>query len=170
MTIIIVILLLVILLIFWVVFVPVYLRINTDVSQYEVSQKGTLKFSFHPRESPALRLRVFGFGINMQRKAKKPSPPTSEKEKGKPAVKRSPSAWLDLQRGILRGLRLRKLECSVDLDDVVLTARLVPFLMLLNRGVVSISTNYVDRNFLRVEVEGRINRILWAICRFFIKK
>jgi hypothetical protein len=170
MTIIFIILVLLVFMILWVVFVPVYLRINTDVGQYEISQKGTLRFSFHPRESPALRLRVFGFGINMQKKARPPSLPASEKKKGKPAVKRSPRAWLDLQRGILRSLRLRKLECAVDLDDVVLTARLVPFLMLLNRGAVSISTNYVDRNFLRVEVEGRINRILWTICRFFIKK
>lgn len=160
---------LLVLFLLWIVFVPVYLRINTDLGQYEISQRGTLKLTLHPWESPVVRLRVIGFSINMQRKAKPPLPATGKKEK-RPVVRRSPAAWLRLQRGILRSLRLRRLECSVDLDDVVLTARLVPLLMLINRGAVSISTNYVDRNFLCVEVEGRINRILWTIFRFFIIK
>ena len=170
MTIVFIILVLLVSLILWVIFVPVYLSINTDVSHYEISQTGTLKLSFHPCQSPALRLRVFGFGINMKKKARPASARPSEKGKGKPAVRRSAAAWLYLQRGLFRSLRLRKLECAVDLDDVVLTARLVPFLMLVNRGAVSISTNYVDRNFLRVEAEGRINRMLWTIFRFYIKK
>lgn len=169
MTVVLIVLAILVLFLLWIVFVPVYLRINTDLGQYEISQMGTLKLTLHPWDSPVVRLRVFGFGVNMQRKSKPPSPAASKKEK-KPVVRRSAAAWLGFQRGILRSLRLRRLECSVDLDDVVLTARLVPLLMLINRGAVSISTNYVDRNFLRVEVEGRINRILWTIFRFFIIK
>lgn len=158
------------LLVLWIVFTPVYLSINTDLEQYEIRQAGTLRISFHPWHSPAIRLRVFGFTINMTKKEKRTRPEPAKGRKEKWAVKRSASAWLSLQRGIFKSFRLRKLVCTVDLDDVVATAKMVPVVMLLNRGVVSFSTNFMNRNFLCLEIQGRVYKILWTTIRFFTKK
>jgi hypothetical protein len=162
-------LVLLLLLILWIVFIPVYLRINTDLNQYELSQAGTVKCSFHPGETPAIRMSLFGFRIDMTKKQTSNEQVLVRKKK-KSSFKRSPAAWIDLQRGILKSFRLKKFICRVDLDDVVMDAKLVPVLVLLNRGVVSVSTNFVDRNFLCLEIEGRINKVLWTTFLFFTKK
>jgi hypothetical protein len=162
-------LLLLLILILWIVFIPVYLRINTDLNQYELSQAGTMKFSFHPGQTPAIRMSLFGFRIDMTKKQKSNEQlPVTKKKKS--SFKRSPAAWIALQRGIIKSFRLKQFICRVDLDDVLMNAKLVPVLVLLNRGVVSVSTNFVDRNFLCLEIEGRINKMLWTSFLFFTKK
>ena len=156
-------------LILWIVLTPVYVRVNTDLNQYEVSQAGTLKVSFYPWEKPAMRMRVFGVTINMVKKKKKDRPVSGVK-KSKSTFKRSPSTWLYLVRGIYKSFQLKRLVCTVDLDDVVLTAQLIPIIVLMNSGVVSVNTNFMDRYFLYLEIKGRVNKLLWTFLRFFIKR
>lgn len=155
--------------ILWIVFVPVYLRINTDLKQYDVSQAGTMTISFHPWQTPFMKMRILGFRVNTGEK-KAASPQVSPKKDSEWGIKRSPSAWRYLARGILHSFRLRRLECNVDLDDVVLNAKAVPVLMLLNRGVVNVSTNFQDRCFMFLVMEGRFSKLLWTLIRFYTKK
>lgn len=155
--------------ILWIVFMPLRLRINTDLQQYEVRQPGTLNISFHPRERPFMTMRVFGFSINTEKKAKPVQVPSAHK-KQKRGVSRSPSAWRYLIRGIFKSVRLKRLVCTVDIDDVVMDAKLVPVMLLLNRGVVSVSTNSANRYFLLLEIEARLNKALWTFFRFYTKK
>jgi len=156
-------------LILWIMFVPVHLRINTDMDQYEVSQAGTLKICYHPWQRPAITMRILGFRIDMTRKERaKLDAETKKKETRR--IKRSPSAWRYLIKGVFKSLRVNRFVCTVDLDDVVRSAQLVPLIMLINRGPVSVSTNFTNRYFLFLEMEGRINKVLWTILRFFTKK
>ena len=155
--------------ILWIVFIPVKVRINTDLNQYEIGQTGTLTLSFYPWEKPFMRMTVFGFRMKSAKSEKKKRPTATAKKK-KWTLRRSPSAWLFLIRGIYKSFRLKKFDCTVDLDDVVLNAKLIPLIVLLNRGAVSINTNFTNRYFLSVEIEGRINKLLWTLIRFFIKR
>jgi hypothetical protein len=46
-------------LILWIFFIPVCLRIDTDLDRYEVTQAGTLNISFSPHEERRVRLKIF---------------------------------------------------------------------------------------------------------------
>jgi hypothetical protein len=160
-------LVLLLLLILWVLFTPVYIRVNTDLDEYEIIQAGTMKVAFHPGRTLAIEVRIFGFGVPIGKGEKTTGPP--EKKKRKRPGKRSSAAWRFLMRGIYRSFTLRRFVCTVDLDDVVMAAKLVPIILLLNRGAVSFHTNYSNRNFLLLEIEGRLNTLLWTFIRFFTK-
>ncbi len=155
--------------ILWIVFMPVYMRVDTGRRQYEIGQPGTLAISFHPWQRPFMTMRVFGFRITIVKKEKKDQV-IRRKKQNKWRIKRSHSAWLYLQRGIIRSMSVKKFICAVDLDDVVMNAQLSPLILFLNRGVVSVSTNFVDRNFICMEVECRLHKLLWTCFRFFTKK
>ena len=155
--------------ILWIVFIPVYLKVNTDLNQYEVRQPGTVRIAFHPWQRSAMSMWIFGFRIKML-KDDKTLRPITDREKKKGTIKRSLSTWLYLLQGIHNSFRLRKLVCSVDLDDVVMNAKLVPVVLLLNRGAVSLSTNFTNRNFLYMDIKVRVNKLLWTIFRFYTKK
>lgn len=162
-------LVLLIVLILWIVFIPVYLNVNTDLNQYEVSQPGTVTIAFHPGQHPRMSIWIFGFKINTATRDKRTGPiAANEKKKG--TIKRSPSAWLYLLRGIYNSFRLKSFVCAVDLDDVVMNAKLVPVVLLLNRGVVSLHTNFTNRNFLYLSTQVKVNKLLWTTFRFYTKK
>ena len=156
-------------LILWIVFMPVHLKVNTDLSQYEVSQTGTLRIVFHPWQRPAVSMWIFGFRINTDRNEKMKDR-IARYEKKKRTIKRSPSAWLYLLQGIYHSFRLKTFVCAVDLDDVVMNAKLVPVVLLLNRGMVSLSTNFTNRNFIYLNLQLKVNKLLWTTFRFYTKK
>jgi hypothetical protein len=156
-------------LILWIVFIPVYLKVNTDLNRYEVSQTGTVTIAFHPGQLPPMSVWIFGIRINMVKK-ENVTPSKSRREKKKGTIKRSPSAWLYLLQGIYNSFSLKSLVCAVDLDDVVLNAKLVPVLLLLNRDVVSLRTNFTDRNFLNLNIQVKVNKLIWTTFRFYTKK
>ncbi|HEY9489935.1 MAG TPA: hypothetical protein VIQ51_16465 [Chryseosolibacter sp.] len=156
-------------LILWIALTPLHVTVNTDLGQYWISQAGTVKIAFHPWQRPPMRMWLFGFRINAVSK-KRMVPPTTGRQKKKAAIKRSLSSWLYLFQGIYNSFRLKKFVCTIDLDNPVMNARLIPFILLLNRGVVSLNTNFVNRNFLYLKVHVSFSRILWTTFRFYTKK
>lgn len=156
-------------LLLWILFIPIYVRVNTDRGQYEISQAGTVSIFFHPWQRPFVTMRIFGFRINLLKEDHKRQA-VKERKPEKRKTKRSLAAWLYLQRGIRRSITLKEFICRVDLDDVVMTAQLAPLLVLMNRGVVSVSTNFADINLLSMEIECRPNKLVWTLIRFFTKK
>lgn len=161
-------------LVLWIVLVPLQLIVNTDLGQYQISQSGTVKIAFHPLQQPVMRMWIFGFRIDTVRKEKTGKEKTvrlgADRQKKKAAIKRSLSSWLYLFQGICNSFRLKKFVCTIDLDDPVMNARLIPFILLLNRGVVSLNTNFVNRNFLYLKIDVSVSRILWTTFRFYTKK
>lgn len=157
-------------LILWIVLIPLRLTVNTDLGQFQISQAGTLRIAFHPWQRPPMRVWLFGFRINTVGKERKVAPHTERPKKKAAVIERSLSAWLYLFRGIYNSFRLKKFVCAIDLDDPVMNARLIPFILLLNRGVVSLNTNFTNRNFLYLKANVSISRFLWTTFRFYTKK
>ncbi|HEY9489586.1 MAG TPA: hypothetical protein VIQ51_14685, partial [Chryseosolibacter sp.] len=155
-------------LILWIFFIPVCLRIDTDLDRYEVTQAGTLNISFSPHEERRVRLKIFGCNVRISGK-KKIRPRTAAK-KSRPAIKRSTATWIFLMKGIKKSFRLRKLVWTMDLDDVVLNARMVPILFFLNTDTVSLNTNFSDRFYFRLEIDARVNKMLWTFFIFYLRK
>ena len=162
-------LLIILALLLWIIFTPVYVRVDTTMDLYEVSQAGTIRMSLHPGEDALFRMRVFGLQVPVKASGKSKKKP-GEREKKKSRFKRSASAWRYMVGGVLRSITLQRLACSVDLDNVVLNAQLVPVLMLVNRGPVSINTNLSGQYYLQLQVRARLNRLLWTFIRFLTKK
>lgn len=155
----------------WVIFIPVYLRIDTDTDRYELMQSGTVKMSFYPGQEPLLKVRLFGFFLPAIKKSKA-SPPDEQKKqrKKKNPKKRSLNAWLYLLRGVKRSIRCKYVDCTVDLGDVVLNAQMVPVLLLLSRGAVNVKINFTGRYYLAMEAYGRLYILVWTFLRFLTKK
>jgi hypothetical protein len=64
-----------------------------------------------------------------------------------------------LFKGVLNSFRVKRFILNIDVDDVVLNAQLIPILLLVSRGPVSMNTNFNGRNYLDLEVEGRLNKV-----------
>lgn len=167
------ILLIVISLIGWIVFVPVYLRINTNINQYELSQSGTISMALHPGEIPFFTMCIFGISVPVST-SKKPQrrkeSVKSGRKKGRSFIKRSPQTWLYLIEGIVKSIKLKRLACTMDFMDVVLNAQLVPVMLLISRGPVQLSTNFTGQYYLHLEACAKINSVLWTFIRFLTKK
>lgn len=153
----------------WIIFVPVWLNVDTRSGQYEMRQLGTFRLSLHPTHVPAIRLTVIGLSVPIGGKPER-EPRKPVKKKSGWRLKRSRDAWRYLVRGILRSLHVKKFILEVDVGDVVINALLVPAVMLVNRGVVFVATNFDDRNFLVTRMQVRVNRIVWTFLRFLTKK
>ena len=165
-------LILVLSLLLWVIFVPVYLRINTALDLYEISQEGTMQVSLQPGATPPWNMRIFGFRVPFNESEKQPAK-TAEKapaKKKKAKFKRSPAAWKYMLKGAFRSITLKRFICTVDLDNVVLSAQLVPLLMLLNQWPVNISTNLNREYHLDLEIKAQLNKLIWTFIRFLTKK
>lgn len=155
-------------LILWVVFVPVYMNVDTDKKKYVIRQTGTLNMSFHPGQQPLFEIRAFGINIPITKKiAQEEEKPEKPKKKNKT---RSFKTWIFLVKGMAGCFNLNRLVCTFDTNDVVLNAQLVPIIQLLSHRGVHFSMNFNNRNYLSLEVEGHINKMIWVFIRFLFKQ
>lgn len=161
-------LVLIIALILWIALIPLQVTVDTDAGLYQIGQPGIVRIVFHPWQQPLMHIWFFGFRVNMT-KTKKKIRSNAVPPKKKTTMKRSLSSWHYLFKGVYSSFQLQKLVCTVDLDDPVRNARFIPVLLLLNRGVVSLSTNFVNRNFLYLKIRVSVGRILWTTFRFYTK-
>lgn len=156
----------VMLLALWVIFVPIYLRIDTRLNQYQISQQGTIKFSFHPYEHAAFRFRIFGVTLKQQRLTEEEEKPAKPKRGDQPPKKRSLQAWSYLFQGMYKSLRLCRLNCTMDFDDPVFNACMIPLVRMADRGGINASINFQHHYYLDLLVQIRLNKILWTFIRF----
>jgi hypothetical protein len=156
-------------LILWIVFMPVYIKVNTDEDLYTISQVGTVSFSYYPNEMGLIKFRVFGFAINL---TGRPIPKEARLpvRKRKKHFAKSVDSWVYLLNGIVRSLYLKRLRCSIDFDDVILNAQLVPVLFFVSRGPLNLNINFRKEYCLDLLIQVRISRMLWTIIRFLTKK
>ncbi|WP_143961371.1 hypothetical protein [Litoribacter populi] len=154
-------------LLIWIIFVPVYLKIDTRNNLYLISQSGTFLFSFSPVQKPHFRVEVFGF---MMPDSKKPKKKPSRKPKRKPYFKKSIQTWIFLIKGILKSFKIQKLVGTADLDDVVLHSQLFAIYPLINQGPVQLTSNLNNTYYLNLLIEGRLDKMLYTFIIFLIKK
>lgn len=93
-----------------------------------------------------------------------------DRRQKKAAIERSLPFWVYLLQGIYNSFKLKKLVCTIDFDSPAMNPKFIPFILLPNRGVVSLNTNFVVRNFLHLKIQVSVSRILWTTFRFYTKK
>lgn len=160
-------------LILWIVFVPVYIIMNTRKEFYSIHQAGTFRISLHPNQREFLKVRVLGFTIprsTNQTVKKKALNEGKVIHKGKRRKRKSFAAWQFLFRGILESFECKRLNCTVDSGDVVLNAQLVPLMVAMNRGVVQMSVNFRGESDMDLIILCRTNKVIWTVIRFLTKK
>ena len=153
----------------WVVFVPVYIEVNTDNNLYQISQAGTVRISFHPAGHPLVTMYMLGFKVNTNQKRSSESVKAVRKQRKRP-FKRSLNSVMYLLKGIARGFHCKRFICSLDLDDVIWNAQLVPVFHFINSGPVQLSINFRKRYYLDMLIQVRINQLVWTFIRFFLTK
>jgi hypothetical protein len=157
---------LLLILIMWILFIPVVVVLDTDTARLDIQQRGT--FSWHLTFSGRPAVRIFGINIRLKEAPRKNSSRRTSR-KGS-SITKSFNSWLFLIRRILQAFRIRKFVAQVDTGDVTLNAQLVPVAILINNDRLSFTTNFIGRNYLRAEVEVRLNRVLWSFILFLTKK
>jgi len=158
---------LIMVLVIWIIFVPVYLRIDTQNNIYLISQYGTFHLSFFPLQKPHMRMEVFGIRLPDSNRLKKDS---ESKAKKKPFIKRSFQSWSYLIRGLINSFRIIKLRGTADLDDVVLHSQFYAIYPFINRGPVQLTSNLNDIYYLDLIIEARLNKMLYTFIIFLTKK
>jgi hypothetical protein len=154
----------------WVLFIPIFIIIDTDQSRYEIFQWGVFSVRFMPGESAWATIRIAGIEVHPERKGERNS---AKREHG---LRRAPSRWLwsrdwkRLARRLTRSIKLKTLVLDIDTDDYVLNARLIPLMMFASRGPCHFSVNFSSRNYLKTEIQFRIAPILWTIVLFLTFK
>ena len=154
-------------LVLWIIFVPIYLQIDTRRGLYELKQTGTVQVSYSPGEKPSFKMKVLGFMIpsSAKPKAKKP-----KKKKNKPFFKRSFQTWIFLIKGIIKSFRIKKLIGTADLDNLVLHAQFFAISPTINHGPVMLTSNLNNQYFLNLLIEGKLHKMLYTFVLFLIKK
>jgi hypothetical protein len=159
------------LLILWIIFMPVLFQVDTENRIYRVNQRGIFDFSLHPGFKPFFRMRIMGFPVTMpaaeEKKEKKPKPKVKKK---KSFIKKSFRTWRGLLKGVIRSFRIRKLRCRINSGDFVLNAKLFSILPVLQSGNSDIQVDFVNHSLLQLELELRINRLIWSGIVFIFKK
>ena len=153
-------------LIMWILFTPVVMVLDTDTARVEIQQTGT--FSWHLTLGGPPVVRIFGINIRLKEAPRKNSSRRTS-TKGRP-ISKSLNSWLFLIQRLLRAFHIRKFVADIDTGDVTLNAQLVPVAILISDDRLSLSTNFMGRNYLRAEVQVRLNRILWSFILFLTKK
>ncbi|HEY0744659.1 MAG TPA: hypothetical protein VGD40_24495 [Chryseosolibacter sp.] len=155
----------------WILFMPVNIQVNTQSHLYTIQQTGTVKWSFHPGESPSMKLRILGFPveINRQAAARKDAREKKRATKSK-KMRKSMDAWLNFFSRLVSSFRCKRFVCNIDFDDVVLNAQLFPVGPLLSRGPVVLNVNFERNYLLDIWIQARLHRMLWAFIRFYLTK
>jgi len=161
------ILVMILMLVIWIIFVPVYLKIDTQNNIYLISQAGTFRLSYFPFRKPYICVKVFGIELpDATKNGKEPE----RISKRKTFVKRSLPSWSFLIKGLINSFRIIKLKGTADLDDVVLHSQLYAIYPFINRGPVELTSNLNNLYYLDLIIEGRLYRILYTFIVFLTKK
>jgi len=151
----------------WIIFVPVYLKIDTKNNIYLISQAGSFRLSFFPFQKPHMSVMVFGIELPNTIKNKKEPDRTSKR---KTLIKRSLPSWLFLIEGFINSFRIIKLKGTADLDDVVLHSQYYAIYPFINRGPVELTSNLNNVYFLDLIIKGRLYKMLYTFIIFLTKK
>lgn len=146
---------------------PVQLLINSEEQIYQVRGKGIFLFWFDTADdSLRFRFRVFNYEL------KKIGLPRSSvykksKKRKKTAHRFYGFKYIDrLVLDIVHSFRVKIFEVNIDTGDVVLNARLFPFIYILSNRKYQISINFDDINYVNIEMDNRLHRLAAAGIKF----
>jgi hypothetical protein len=177
------IILVLLLFILWLMLTPIIVYIDSARQIYCVKMTGVVSFSLAIRdETPWLIIRTIFYrkeidifkAMRTRKKKKEPREPKPPKEK-KERRKKSPaqvSAFLARMRHFLAEFintwSLHELTLIFDTDNYYLNAILAPAIEPLNKGNVTILTNFTGTNLVRLDLSNRIINLVIITIRLFI--
>ncbi len=151
----------------WIIFVPLFIDINSQREQYCIYQPGTFSIHLYPARKAPWSIKVLGFMIKPANKVRQQEPTPNKR---KTSARKSPHAWRYLATGVANSIHIRRVILDVDLNDVVLHAQMIPVLQLVNNQNVMLHTNLANRLLVDISVVVRLYRLLWTFILFSIKK
>ena len=117
-----------------------------------------------------VELPFFSFYIKKRKGKPKSRKSDRTKEKKVASTRRPPvTTFVHLAWRMMRTFKIRALRLTMDTDDYVLNAQLVPIFFGLSRGNVQLNTNFQGQWGLHLELENRLARLLKTLWPFFIK-
>ena len=157
----------------WLLLAPMVIYVDTQEKIYYAGIPGikvVLTFEGWERLKVKVELPFFSFYIK-KRKGKPKSKYRDQAKKKKGVSTRRPplTTLVHLAWRMMRTFRVRALRLTMDTDDYVLNAQLVPIFFGLSRGNVQLNTNFQREWGLHLELENRLARLLKALWPFFIK-
>lgn len=147
---------LLLLLVFYLLFVPIIFRIDTDAKQYFIQVKGLMKAELKGDKEQLIKLRLkilflhfnfFPLKYKKQTKTKKPAKSSSRS-------RRSRFGFRKIIR-LFRSFRIRQFSLNVDTGDPILNAKLYPVFGFLNHRYGGFEINFQNRNRLVLEIQNR---------------
>jgi hypothetical protein len=150
--------------ILWLLFVPVIVYTNTDRNRYFLGLPGIFK-AVVVEDQDLFHIRgwiffiPFKFNPFKQKKKERKEKPTRKKKS------KWPSANFRTVRGVMRALRIRKLELDIDTDDFTLNAWLVPVFSAVNQENVCMQVNFEGHQSLLIDLRVTLGALLWNIIK-----
>jgi len=159
-----------------ILFVPIYLYINTIEDKYNIGLRGIINVSVVPDEDEIIIIHYRIFFLNfrynplkqrMEKKTKKKV--TKKKSKKLPGLKVI-KLILKMARSGIQSFKVRKFSLSIDTDDVVWNGYLIPVFNFANLNKsIQLEVNYSHENKLIILVENCLFLLLYNLIKTYIK-
>lgn len=173
MTVLFIILVILVLILLWVIISPFYLKINTEISQYEITMPALFKVSYHPSVKPGVKFRIlfvpFSPNFGKKKKLKKSEDPEIKISKKKTRKMISTHQIKKLILKFFNAFKINKLDANIDTGDYTLNSHLIPILVI--TGVENkININYQNINNIDLELRSNIYKFLYLGMWYIIKR
>jgi hypothetical protein len=177
------IILVLLLFILWLLVTPVNIFIDTARNIYNLKMTGVVSFSIVIRdETPWLVIRTIFYKKEIdiissmlspkkKKEAKEPKPPKEKKERRQKSPAQISAFLARLRRFLgdfIHTWSLHELTLIFDTDNYYLNAMLAPAIEPLNKGNVTILTNFTGTNLFRLDLSNRIINLVIITIRLFI--
>lgn len=145
-------------------FIPIYININTLSKQYYIELKGLVKASLVSYEAYdfQIRLRILGFDFYFDPLKKRPV----KKTKISVSKKRSTSLRINKTIRLMKSFKVKQFFMDIDTGDCILNAKLYTLFALLNYKKTRFYINFEDRNQLILRVKNTPIQLLKSFINF----
>ena len=150
---------------------PLQIEIATEKEIYEAKWSGLLRFRAVPADEKwRWFIRVLFWEMELGRDQarveteRKPEPQkTKKKKKGSFSIQQG----IQIARGMLSAIRVKRFRIDWDSDDYVVNAWLYPLFHLISRGKYRVRINFLGRQEASILLQARPLRLGWAFLRSF---
>lgn len=143
---------------------PVIIQVDTDLNKYDVSLFGIVK-AWLSVEEDELKTHVWILGYHRKSSPKFLIAEKTEEDKRKKKRKNVPKLRLGRTFNAIRSFKVKTFEVSLDTDDYVLNAKLVPVSWLIRLLGVNVTINFQGNSYCRLEIRNN----LWRMTSAYLK-
>ncbi len=139
---------------------PLIIRLNTDLNKYDVRLSGFMRAWLSVDDELSIHVWILGYHYKTNPKFAL----AGKEKKSKRKKKRSSTSKLRMKNilNVMRSFRIRSFEASLDTDDYVVNAQLVPISWLLKLFQLNVSVNFRGSSYFRLEIRNNLWRLSTA--------